>query len=81
MFGIFFRGIAELPENELGQGFGNDGFGSSYTSTKPILGHGKNVNITARVISDWIGEDSTHLSLKSGDIVEVTENQVCDKYD
>lgn len=73
---IFFRGIAELPENDFGQGFDSE-FGSSYPSPKLILGHGKSVNITAQALSDWSGKDSTYLSLKSGDVVEVTENQVC----
>lgn len=77
MYNVLFRGIAELPENELGQSFRNEEFGSSYSSSKPILGRGINVNITARVVCDWTAEDSSHLSLKSGDIVEVTENQVC----
>jgi hypothetical protein len=35
------------------------------------------VNITAQALRDWTGKDSTYLSLKSGDIVEVIENQVC----
>lgn len=74
---FLIRGIAELPENEVGQGFDTEEFNSSYPSTKLTLGLGKIVNITAQALSDWTGKDSTHLSLKSGDIVEVTENQVC----
>lgn len=35
------------------------------------------MNISVKVISDWNGKESTYLSLKSGDIIEVTENQVC----
>lgn len=38
------------------------------------------MNITAQALSDWTGKDSTYLSLKSGDIIEVTENQVCIKF-
>lgn len=69
------RGIAELPENELGQGFETDEFSTSYP--KLILGHGKSVNIKAQVLNDWTGKDSTCLSLVAGDIIDVTENQVC----
>lgn len=72
-----FRGIAEVPENEVGQGFDTDEFGSSYPPSKLILGLGKVVNITAQALSDWTGMDNTYLSLKSGDIIEVTETQVC----
>jgi len=35
------------------------------------------VNIKAQVLNDWTGKDSTHLSLVAGDIIDVTENQVC----
>lgn len=34
------------------------------------------MNITAQALSDWTGKDSTYLSLKSGDNIEVIENQV-----
>lgn len=71
------RGIAELPENELGQGFETDEFTSSYSPPKLTVGLGNIVNINAKVVNDWIGTDSTYLSLKSGEIVKVTENQVC----
>lgn len=67
-----------MPENDFGQGFEtNDNFSSSYPSTSLTLGLGKSVNVTAHVLSDWTGNESTHLSLKSGEIIEVTENQVC----
>lgn len=65
-----------MPENEFGQGFETDVFTSSNSSTKLTLGLGKIVNITVQAISDYTGQD-TYLSLKSGDIVEVTEDQVC----
>lgn len=74
----FFRGIAELPENDLGQGF-DDEINSAYP-TKLVVGRGKVVNFTVRAINDWTGKDSTYLSLNVGDIVEVTENQVCINY-
>lgn len=35
------------------------------------------MNIKAQALSDWTGKDNTHLSLVAGDIIEVTENQVC----
>jgi len=35
------------------------------------------VNIKAQVLDDWTGKDSTCLSLVAGDIIDVTENQVC----
>lgn len=35
------------------------------------------MNINAQALSDWSGKDNTYLSLKSGDIIEVTESQVC----
>lgn len=68
------EGIAELPENELGQGFETDEFSTSYP-TKLVLGLGKSVNIKAQALSNWTGKDSTYLSLIAGDIIEVTENQ------
>lgn len=71
---VILRGIAEVPENDFGQAFDAD---DSYPSNKLILGLGKIVNVTAQALSDWTGKDSTYLSLKSGDIIEVTENQVC----
>jgi len=70
-------GIAEVPENDVGQSFDTNEFNSAYPPTKLILGLGKAVNITAQSLSDWIGKDNTCLSLKSGDIIEVTESQVC----
>lgn len=69
-----------MPENELGPGLGIEESSSSYPSTKLTLGLGKIVNVTAQALSDWNGKDSTYLSLKSGDIIEVTENQVCIYY-
>jgi len=30
-----------------------------------------------QALNDWTGKDDTYLALKSGDIVEVTEQQVC----
>jgi len=65
-----------LPENELGQGFETDEFSTSYP-TKLTLGLGKSVNIKAQALNNWTGKDSTYLSLAAGDIIEVTENQVC----
>jgi len=76
IFICYLRGIAELPENEFGQGFDTE-FSSSYPSTKLIVGHGKMVNSTVQALNDWTGKDDTYLALKSGDIVEVTEQQVC----
>jgi len=35
------------------------------------------VNIKAKVLNDWTGKDSTYLSLAAGDIIDVTETQVC----
>jgi len=35
------------------------------------------VNIKAKVLNDWTGKDGTYLSLVAGDIIDVTENQVC----
>lgn len=65
-----------MPENEFGQGFETDMISSSNTSTKLTQGLGKVVNITVQALSDCTGND-TYLSVKSGDIVDVTEDQVC----
>lgn len=65
-----------MPENEYGQGFDTDEFSSPYPSTKLVVGLGKVVNITVQALNDWTGKDSTYLALKSGDIIEITEQQV-----
>jgi len=67
-----------LPENELGQGSETDEFSNIYP--KLILGRGKPVNIKAKVLNDWTNKGSTYLSLVSGDVIDVTENQVCIMY-
>ncbi|VVC37884.1 Hypothetical protein CINCED_3A015775 [Cinara cedri] len=69
------EGIAELPENGFDHGFETDEFSSSYSLPKLTLGLGKIVNFSVKVVSDWDGYDSTFLTLKSGDIIEVTESQ------
>jgi len=35
------------------------------------------VNIKAQVLDNWAGKDNTCLSLVAGDIIDVSENQVC----
>lgn len=61
----------------MGQGFETDEFTTCYSPIKLTVGLGQIVNFNAKVVCDWIGTDSTYLPLNSGDIIEVTETQVC----
>ncbi|XP_050430286.1 intersectin-1 [Adelges cooleyi] len=64
--------ICELPENDFGENYETN---FSYPPTKLVIGQGTAVKITAQVLSDWTGTDSSYVSLKAGDTIEVSENQ------
>lgn len=69
----FYSEICELPENDFGENYETN---FSYPPTKLVIGQGTAVKITAQVLSDWTGTDSSYVSLKAGDTIEVSENQV-----
>ncbi|XP_050533281.1 intersectin-1 isoform X2 [Daktulosphaira vitifoliae] len=69
-------GISELPENDFDKDFNvkvTDN--SNYPSSELILGYGTAVKFTVEVLKNWSGKDNSFLTIKTGELIEVSENQ------